>query len=301
MSYGVTLTGFVKKTLTDLLDEIQTAERGTIKSTLSLLATNVFGQINGIIGDKLAEVWDLGEAIYASQYPDSASDAALDQVCSITGVRRLSASPSEVLLDRLYLNAGVTVPAGSVVSVGDDGARFVTLVEVTNSTGLKAILSTTAESEDDGLISGVANTIDTIQTPIPGWLDTPWALFGHEPFGIPGPWSAGTFAEVDGIYISFTLAGTGVILAAAMKSIVESAINAALVALGKPNTVTCIDNGGDLLVMTDTSQGSIKLGTAALAKGFNSLDATLGTEVEKDPALRIRRELLLRALGACTV
>lgn len=168
MSSGITLEGFKKKNLNEILSEIEDAERARISPSLNLLPSSVLGQINGIFADKLRELWDVAQAVYRSQYPDSASGEALDNVAAITGVIRLGAAKSRVLLS-VNLDNGVTLEPGRVVSIGKNGARFVTIEEVKNNTGIRGNFSVMAESQDFGSIVGWAGTIDTIQTAVTGW------------------------------------------------------------------------------------------------------------------------------------
>jgi uncharacterized phage protein gp47/JayE len=168
MSSGITPEGFKKKALNEILGEIEDAERARISPSLNLLPSSVFGQINGIFADKLRELWDVAQAVYRSQYPDSASGEALDNVAAITGVIRLGAAKSRVMLS-VNLDDGVTLAPGRVVSVGKNGARFVTIDEVKNNTGAPGDFLVMAESQDYGLVAGWAKTIDTIQTAQSGW------------------------------------------------------------------------------------------------------------------------------------
>lgn len=175
MVFGVTPTGFSKKNLTDLLTEIQDQERTDIDPALNLLATSVFGQINGIFADQLRELWDVAEAVYRSQFPDSASEEAFDGVASITGATRLPPTNSTVTLT-VNLNPGTTLTIGRVVSVVGVGDRFATTEEVTNSGGVPADFPVEAESEELGAIAAPAGTLTVIETPVTGWNSVTNAL-----------------------------------------------------------------------------------------------------------------------------
>src|SRR5262245_16910771 len=94
-SFGVTPEGFKQKTTQDLLAEVQDAERATFGPGINLLATSVFGQLNGVFVGRLGELWEVAAAIYRSLYPDSASGEALDNVAAITGALRLGAVKSK--------------------------------------------------------------------------------------------------------------------------------------------------------------------------------------------------------------
>lgn len=175
MTYGITSAGFVLKTLDDILESLSDEQKSTFGADLNTNADSVQGMMNGIIGAELAELWQLGEAIYASQYPDSADGASLDGVAAYTGATRLPATKSSFLAENiptnpitLNLDAGVTVSAGAIVGI-PSGVRFVTLADATNGGGAPANVSVDAEAEDTGPISADAGTVTEIVTPVVGW------------------------------------------------------------------------------------------------------------------------------------
>jgi len=172
---GVTPTGFEKKTLADLLSEIETDQRNTISPSLNFQADSVIGQNNNIFADKLRELWDVSEAIYRAMYPDSASGDALDNVAAITGAIRLPATKSTVTLT-VNINAGTSLPVGRVVSEVNTGVRFVTTESVINTGGSPADFDVDAESEDFGSIQAAAGTLTVIETPATGWNSVTNAL-----------------------------------------------------------------------------------------------------------------------------
>jgi len=308
MTYGVDTTGFVKKTLTVIKSEIETALRDSISPTLSFLATNVFGQITGVIGDKLRELWDVAEAVYRAFQPDSASGDALDNICALTGVYRLAATPSTVTLDQMFLDSGVTVPAGSVVSVGSEGARFVTKTALTNSLGYNATLSVDAESEDNGEIVGLAGTIDTIQTPVSGWSAAAQLTSGNaETYNLTDGWTltikvdqgavqTATFNTGDFVDINnATAAEVATVIAADITGLTASDQN------GYVRLKSDTEGTGSAIEVTGgTANGALGFSTTEV-KGFNTADAVVGTNLETDEELRARRESLLQAAGSSTV
>lgn len=169
MSFGLTSTGFNRKTVEDILAEIEASEKSIIDPEIDVSPETPVGQLNGIFAAKLGEGWELAEAVNANQYPDTASDFGLDGVASITGTFRNAADKGTVGLD-LTLNAGTTVPAGSIAEVtGDSTNRWVTLTDAVNSTGGPLVVSVTAEAEVAGLIAANAATIAVISTPVAGW------------------------------------------------------------------------------------------------------------------------------------
>ena len=163
---GVTPTGFDKKTLDEILTEIEDAERANLDASLNLQAPSVFATFNGIYAERLEELWDIAEAVYNAQYPDSANDASLDQVSSITGATRLAATKSTVNLT-LGGTPATLLTAGRVVSVVGTGDRFVLLADATIGGG--GTVTADFESEEFGPIAAPSGTLTVIETPVTGW------------------------------------------------------------------------------------------------------------------------------------
>jgi len=303
MSYGVVSTGFSKKTLSVIKEEIKDDQLDLISAKLNLLDTSVFGQINGIFADKLREAWDVAEAVYRAAYPDSASGAALEEVASITRAERLEATKSTVTLDRLLIDDGVTIPSGSIVSIGSTGARFVTTAAVSNSTGDYDVVSVAAESEDTGPIAGYAGTIDTIQTPISGWegkaviqgtVAETWSLDGLD-----------LDVEVDGgATQNVTFAAGNPWSASDVKTRIEAATTGVTCRTPANGTIIIhsdtVGDGSSIQTPSGTARTVLGL-PSTLSEGFNSADATAGRNIETDPDFRIRREELLRVTGSATL
>jgi len=144
---GLDATGFVIKTLSEILEEIEDDERATMSASLSLLADSFLGQLNGIFSDKLRELWEVAQEVHNSFDPDNASGEALDNLAAITGVTRLAATESTVTLTATGTPATL-LSAGRVVSVSGTGDRFTTLAAGT-ITAESAWTITTAYALDD--------------------------------------------------------------------------------------------------------------------------------------------------------
>jgi uncharacterized phage protein gp47/JayE len=167
--YGLTATGFSRKTLQEVLDEIESEEKARIDSRLNTQPEEPIGQLNGIFASKLSELWELAEAVNAGRFPDGASGFQLDEVASITGTLRGPATKGTVTLD-LTASAPTTVPAGAIAQVlGDDANRWVTLEDVVFAA--PGTLSVEAEAEVAGVFIANPTTITVIVTPVAGWTD----------------------------------------------------------------------------------------------------------------------------------
>lgn len=169
MPFGLTDDGFVIKTLADIKTEIENELKNALGPELNTSATSVMGQLVAIFASKAQEIWELSQAVYNSQDPDLAAGEALDALGALTGTIRLPATNSTVTAT-INLDNGTTVPAGSVASVsGNATARFITDVDVTNSSGSTDDFSVAMTAESTGIVVANSGTLTVIETPISGW------------------------------------------------------------------------------------------------------------------------------------
>jgi uncharacterized phage protein gp47/JayE len=172
MPYGLTSTGFNRKTLAIIKSEIEEAVRtaSAFGTDTDTSAESVIGQLVGIFANQLSIGWETLEAVYNARSPNGATSAALDNLCALTGVVRLPATKGTVMLT-VRLNAGVTLPAGSIARVaGQPSNRWVTAIDVTNTGGSAANYTVSAEAETAGRILANAGTITEIAVPVSGWV-----------------------------------------------------------------------------------------------------------------------------------
>jgi hypothetical protein len=306
MAFGVTPSGFVRKTLAEIKKEIEDDQRNNINSGLNLTSTSVFGQINGIMSAQLDELWQLAQAVYSSQYPDSASAAALDDVANLVGVTRLPAAKSSVTLT-LNLAAGVTVPLGSEVSLSGTGQRFLTTAAVTNAAAFSTNVTVAAEAQDDGPVEAAAQSIDTIETPVTGWSSKTAIISANSELytslsgkflriGIDPGNGLGLDFQVD-----FTTETTAAQVAATITSIISS-MGIATDAGGFVRIENNSDSAGNSLLIYDSSTALADFDfPTGVVKGFNSTNASVGRFLETDSQLRLRRIQSLTIRGASTL
>jgi len=171
MPYGLLTTGFVEKPLATIMAELEAAQRASpaLGDDWDTSTESPTGQLNGTFAAQLASAWEAVGVVYRSRDPRFGSFAGLDAVCSLTGTERRAASKGTVTLS-VTLNAGVTLPAGSIAHVaGQPSNRWVTLASATNSGGSPATVSVNAEAEVAGVSVANSGTITGIATPRTGW------------------------------------------------------------------------------------------------------------------------------------
>lgn len=167
--YGVTPDGFIDKPLEVIIDEVHQDLRDSVSPAISKEPTSVSGQVISIFGAHLRQAWEVLQAVDASFDPAAAEDLALARLSALTGTLKEAATKSTVTA-RVNLNAGVTVPTGSIVSVdGAPSARFVTTADAVNGGGSPANVDVTTEAETAGPVEAPTGTLTVIETPVSGW------------------------------------------------------------------------------------------------------------------------------------
>jgi uncharacterized phage protein gp47/JayE len=255
--YGLLSTGFVPKTLEVLRTEVEDDEKSAFGSTLDVSDTSLLGQINGIVCEQFAELWEGLEAVYHSQGSDESTDAALDAVCLLTGTVREAARSSEVVLT-LTGDNGTSVPAENQASVDGTGDIFETLEAVTLET-LDAWVDNTAY-----VIGDRVTNVDRCYICITS---------GTSENGGAGPTS--TSDDITDGTAHWRYMGEGDSAADVEAESVETGV-----VVGNSGTITVIETP-----------------VSGWQSVINLEDADLGADIETDESLRIRRELELARAG----
>ncbi len=130
MPFGLLATGFNPKTLTDIKGELETSFKNAFGTSIDLSPAGPFGELIGIVAAQLAELWDIGQALYSADDPDGAIGNRLIQLAAITGTIPQAATRSQVTLTCTGV-PGTVLPAGRTVSVDVTLVVFETLTEIT--------------------------------------------------------------------------------------------------------------------------------------------------------------------------
>lgn len=175
-TFGVLPEGFSIKPLETIKEELEDSFIANIDANLNVTSTSISGQIIGITSEGFSDLYEAIGGVYASFDPETASGAALTSLSSLTGTLREAATKSTVTLT-LNLDNGTTVPAGSIVAVaGNTTIRFVTLADITNTSGITDDFEAEAEAEVTGAVSANSGTLTVIITPTSGWNSVTNAL-----------------------------------------------------------------------------------------------------------------------------
>lgn len=120
---GLTLTGFVPKTIADIKTELEVAFQAALGASIDVSTTSNFGQLIGIMSERLAELWDVSQAVYSAFDPDKALGQSLVALGALTGTvpKVATFSKTTVVLTGV---ATTSVLAGRVISVEVIGTKF---------------------------------------------------------------------------------------------------------------------------------------------------------------------------------
>ncbi len=171
---GITPEGFDRKTLETILSELQASQRSTFGDTFDAISPNTpEGQLNAIHASHLAELWELLEQCYHGMDPDDAPDYLLTALAALTGTVRRAHAASVSKRQQLNINAGITVPAGTLIAHEDRPDIIFSLdVDVENPGGAPADFETTATCTQTGPIGALAGSLTVIVNTVTGLNST---------------------------------------------------------------------------------------------------------------------------------
>ena len=258
MAYGLQLEGFVPKPQDVIKTELDTAYKDTFGAQLgsnpdgSIPADSVAGQRIGLHAERMAELWEVGQALASSKDPDGATGRQLDILCAITGTTR---NPERKTVGTVTVTGDplTLVVAGSTVSIPVVGTRFGTDANATTAT-VAAWVVNTAYALGDRVTNGAAPA-RVYQAVAPGTS----ALVG------PGPSGTGA-AIIDGS-VTWSYVGDGT---AAIDVAITAEVAGPFAAL--TGQITQIDSPA-------SGWKSVR----------NMADCATGAYVETDASLRNRR------------
>lgn len=211
MAFGVTSTGFVKKTLDDIIQEKEATARTLFGSDIDLSETSPLKKFIEVTTLEEVRLWEMSESLYYSAFLGFATGNNLDRVVELLGVTRKAATKATGTV-RFSGSDGTVIPQGTRVAT-DEGEEFVTDASGTISGGSVDIAVTASEFGTDGNVAG--NTITNL-------LDV---ILGVTSITNPSATSGGTELETDAALrdrAPTALAATGKATVAALEAAILS-------------------------------------------------------------------------------
>lgn len=160
-------SGYVGLSLTQILENLKESvfNAGALGPEVSTGDHTVLGMHLESDAIELSFLYDLLGDIVASGDPDSAEGVQQDNLNRLRGAVRNEARKSTAIVACGGVNTTV-IPAGSIVSIGSAGERWLTNVGIVIAGGSTDVAVT---AENTGAIEAAIGAINTIVTTITGW------------------------------------------------------------------------------------------------------------------------------------
>ena len=125
--YGVTPEGFLAPNVAESAELFASDFQGIWGAGIDVGPKSNFGQLAGVVGERYADCFAMGQDTYNSGTPDGAAGAALDFLNGLVGVIRIGAEPS-LVLETLTGLPSTPLPIFQIVAVTGIGTQFQTKV-----------------------------------------------------------------------------------------------------------------------------------------------------------------------------
>ncbi len=164
--FGISNTGFKRKRLDQLLSELDAEVKSIFGDNFNTSPESPDGQINGLISESNANLWEIAEEAYNAFNPSAVTGVTLSNLVQLNGITRSPATSSRANLT-ITGTAGTIIPTGSLISTSDTADQFSTEIDVTLDSGGNGTVFASAILT--GPISALAGSLTVIDTPITGW------------------------------------------------------------------------------------------------------------------------------------
>lgn len=164
--FGISNEGFKRKRLDQLLTELNDEVKAIFGDNFNVSPESPDGQVNGVISESNANLWELGEEAYNAFNPSATTGVGLSNLVQLNGITRFPASSSRVNLS-LTGTVSTLIPSGSLISTSDTGEQFATEDDIILDGG--GVGTVFASAVETGLINAITGTLTVIDTPVTGW------------------------------------------------------------------------------------------------------------------------------------
>lgn len=304
MVFGVQPSGFINKRLDDILSDLQDELRSVFGNGINTSSASVIGQLNGIYGNALTELWEVATLIYNAQSLDTASGIHLDNLGTVAGVTRSIGVRSSATLT-INLEPGAVVTAGTIVAVSNSGERFIIQQEANNLLGTtNRNFDVLATAENYGAINAGSGEINLVINDTAGWTKKAAVDSGNdEPFTVA--LTDTVTLTVDGeVKDSFNFPVAGARTAAQIVSDIGALVTARGATVTAQGTRVRFESNlagpGSSILVTTTANTEFNFPTDT-TYFLNSEPASPGSAQETDEQFRNRIKTTLGGIGGGTI
>ena len=306
IEYGVTDEGFVIKSLSVIREEVENDLKSSFGNQINLSPESGFSELRDKYSEREHSLWELAQAIYNSQWPQTATGVSLENALDFAALEKLAARESTVVTQALFGTIATVIPSGTQVSVENDPTTvFETTDDVTLIAGTDEVQTITFSLTPDAGSFTVSYEGDETATIAHDDLAADVqvalrALSGLSEVTVSGDFATGfvvTFTGADGVQEQPLLVEeTNTLLdtpTAVTITITETTPGVYQGETGMICTVTGAENANAKTLTV------INTPVAGFTSTFNAVDAVPGRDVETDAEARIRRnESVVTSLSA---
>lgn len=283
----ITAEGFRPRRLPEIKANIE-ADISEAFGDPDLRAESVWGQQIGIYSELHALIWQLAEDVYFSQYPDTATGVSLDHVCSLTGVVRIPATPTQVI----------------ATAYGDIGTRLLAGREAANARTGDVYRSTQERTISAADAVEATITIATVGTgAYTVTLDGIGYTFAAGSGDDEGDILAGLQSAINASGVTVEVVDSTLILVVGNPVTdtlgLSVTTNLTIAEAGVNVPMLAVESGAKLLPAGDLSE--IRTPVAGWTRIENLDEGIIGTDRETDSALRARRQRSIQITATNTL
>ena len=150
-TYGVTSTGYVKKSLATIVAELNALFTATWPGVY-LGGEGAAGQLIGILSKRESDLWDGSEEIYTSRNINEATGASLDNIVAEVGIRRIDASNTTVNDVLLWGSNATLISAGRQARQSSNLQDYTLVSDITLSSANPRAAKLTIASPSTGTV-----------------------------------------------------------------------------------------------------------------------------------------------------
>lgn len=115
VNYGLSPQGFKRKRLPEIIQSLNNRVSDKLGVQIQSGANSIFGQLHGVYGYEIANLWELAENIYNAMYPSTAQGTSLSNAAGLAGIRQITAERS-IVYATCYGTEATQIPFGAQIS-----------------------------------------------------------------------------------------------------------------------------------------------------------------------------------------
>ncbi|WP_196595254.1 baseplate J/gp47 family protein [Pectinatus frisingensis] len=272
-NYGVTSTGYVRKRLAEILEDMTSRFEDKLGVTVDRTSTSAIYQMFGVIAYELADAHTAMQDTYNAMYPQSASGVSLTNAAALVAIKPIAAEQTTLIC----------------TCTGDDGT------EITSGSQVQDTNSRTYTNASDGYIqksaaSAITLTLSSVTVGTTYSITIDGTAKSYT--AVSGDTASTVLTNIQSQFSftdrTFTLTNSNLTISMTTRSstMSVSASNLTISSVSSPITFTC-DTYGDI----DPGTGDITTIITAVTgwdSVLNEVDATTGRDDETDTELRQR-------------